>query len=249
MHISSFWTVAGLVILCTCGVGCSSVTSAEYTRGIIQSGRVFRHTELPLPPSDNASARVKVACFTESRKRHAGERHSLWLVYLPLACTATTWERSDWLLWGSDKGGYKPAGLDMAEAIRNELEVSGLFQRVMGPSDDDQAEWTVEGDIRNLTLRTYPHLLGCTVFAAPLIGSAGLPLGLWTAEQQVHIKISRASTRRVVWEQTFSTRASGPIAAYYGRYPEQFGYPYDELLKPLTADLIAQLNRLASNVQ
>jgi len=74
-------------------------------------------------------------------------------------------------LWGSDKGGYKPAGLDMAEAIRNELE------------------------------------------------------------------------------QTFSTRASGPIAAYYGRYPEQFGYPYDELLKPLTADLIAQLNRLASNVQ
>ncbi|OQC33110.1 MAG: hypothetical protein BWX70_00342 [Verrucomicrobia bacterium ADurb.Bin070] len=171
MHISSFWTVAGLVTLCTCGVGCSSVTSAEYTRGIIQSGRVFRHTELPLPPSDNASARVKVACFTESRKRHAGERHSLWLVYLPLACTATTWERSDWLLWGSDKGGYKPAGLDMAEAIRNELE------------------------------------------------------------------------------QTFSTRASGPIAAYYGRYPEQFGYPYDELLKPLTADLIAQLNRLASNVQ
>jgi hypothetical protein len=152
-------------------------------------------------------------------------------------------------LWNSDKGGYKSAGLDMAEAIRNELEVSGLFQGVMGPFDDQKAEWTVEGDIRNLTLRTYPHLLGCTVFAAPVIGSVGLPLGLWTAEQQVHIKIRRAATRKVVWEQTFSTRASGPIAAYYGRYPEQFGYPYADLLSPLTADLIVQLNRLASNAQ
>ena len=248
MKTSIVWSIFCGISLVVLSVGCSSVTSHEYTQGIIQSSRIFQRAE-QASPSPASQTVVKVCCFSESRERYAGESHTLWLVYLPLFCTASSWERSNWLLWGSDKGGYKPAGLDMAEAIGNELDESGLFKQVYGPATEGQAEWLVEGDIRNLTLRTYPHLLGCSVFFAPLIGGIGLPLGQWNIEQQVHLRIVSSKTHQVAWEQTFTTQARGLIAAYYGRYPLQFGYPYDQVMRPVVNELIMQLKKVCSEAR
>lgn len=235
----SFCLALGILACAWC-TGCSTVTSQTYTQGAIQSGRLYR-------PSDNpASAKamfgtIKVCRFSESRAKYSRERHNLWLVYFPIACIGTFWDRPDWMLWASDKGAYKPAGLDMAEALRDELTESGLFERVLGPQDEGPAEWMIEADIQALKLRTRPHLLGCSILCAPVIGGLGLPLGWWSLEQRVKVRLVSGTGDSCVWEKTVLTRAKGPIAAYYGRYPVQFGYPYEAAMRPVVTEVFAGL--------
>ncbi len=235
----SFSLRLGLLV-CALGTGCSTVTSQTYTRGAIQSAKLYRPFYTP-PPAHATFGTIKVCPFSESRAKFSRERHNLWLVYIPIACIGTFWDRPDWMLWGSDKGAYKPAGLDMAEAVRNELSESGLFKKVLGPEDEGQADWIVEADIQGLNLRTRPHLLGGSLFVAPVIGGLGLPLGMWSLDQRVNVRLLSGAGGASLWEKTILTRAKGPIAAYYGGYPIQFGYPYEKAFLPVVTELLACL--------
>ena len=185
---------------------------------------------------------IKVECFTESRARRCYERHNLGLVYIPLFCVATYWDRPDWMLWDRYKEGYKPVGLDMAEAIQQELDESGMFQKVLGPEDEGTADYVLRGDIQEFRLKLNPHLCGGSLFLAPFIGSIGIPLGNWKLSQKINVKLSKANQpANPVWQKDYSTVADGVMAAYYGRNPMQFGYPYEESLLPVLQDLKGQI--------
>lgn len=225
--------------------GCSTVDSGVYTRGAIQArlheSQRFAAVTSPAAARQPRFGTVKVNRFTESRARRAFERHNLWLAYIPLACVGTYWDRSDWMLWQRDQEGYKPVGLDMAEALQAELEESGLFGRVLGPQDEGGAEWVIDGDVPVFALRLRPHLCGGSVALAPCFGILGLPLGTWRFEQRVKLAARAAGASGTVWEQTFDTSAGGSMAAYYGRNPMQFGYPYEALMAPVAAGAVRAL--------
>lgn len=237
---SCLFSLALTAALC----GCSTVNSGVYTRGAIQTrlreSQMFAAERHPATGQPRFGT-VKVNRFTESRARRAFERHNLWLAYIPLACVGTYWDRPDWMLWQSDQEGYKPVGLDMAEALRTELEESGLFERVLGPEDEGDADWVIDGDVPVFALRLRPHLCGGSVILAPCFGALGLPLGSWRFEQRVKLAVRAAGMPEAVWAQTFDTFAGGAMAAYYGRNPMQFGYPYEALMAPVASDVVRAL--------
>jgi len=222
--------------------GCSTVTSETYTRGAIQSSRASVSYD-PLSARDVQYGTIKVKCFTESRERNGKERHNLWMAYLPVLCVTTYWDRPGWMLWGSDQGAYKPVGLDMAEVICDELKASGQFKKVLGPNETGDADFIIEGDVQELNYKTNPHLCGASVFFAPLVGAVGAPLGNWSIEQKVklRIRLTTGAASDVLWSEIFTTGAHGRMAAYYGGNPMQFGYPYEEAFKPVVSGLLRDI--------
>ncbi|MDD4103110.1 MAG: caspase family protein [Kiritimatiellae bacterium] len=237
--------VLALVIAVMCG--CSTVNSGVYTKGAIQQGR---HVAAASDQPDGSGGQgavfgtVKVNRFTESRDRRAVERHNLWLACIPLACVGTYWERPDWMLWSSDQAGYKPAGIDMAEALQSELAGSGLFRNVLGPNDTGSADWEIDGDIEMLSLMLRPHLCGLSVIMAPYVGAVGIPLGTWTFDQRVKVRLRYGGVEGAsedIFGKVFATQAEGMMAAYYGGNPMQFGYPYDSLMRPMVSTILAEL--------
>lgn len=218
---------------------CSSLTSTTYTRGIIQSSRPRKvaATDAPAPQGPT----IRVERFTESRTRNCAESHTLWLAWIPGACAATYWDRPDWLLWDESHSAYKPVGQDMAEALKGELDEAGLCGRVLGPADSGDADWVLHGDVRQLRLLLRPHMLGLTLFAAPIIGELGIPLGSWRLDQEVALRLEPKAGGAPIWQHTIRSEASGLMAAYYGGTPLQFGYPYAEAMGPVRQALLAEL--------
>jgi uncharacterized caspase-like protein len=225
--------------------GCSTVNSGVFTTGAIQTRQRQLATSAGKVLSDEKRpfGTVRVNCFTESRTARAAERHNLWLACIPIACVGTYWDRSDWLIWQSDQAAYKPAGLDMAQALQLELADSGLFRKVLGPKDVGDVDWEIDGDIQSLELMLRPHLCGGSVLLSPFIGSLGLPLGTWCVEQKVKLGIRYGGPveATAIWSKAFETKATGMMAAYYGGNPIQFGYPYEALLSPVVSEVIAGL--------
>lgn len=237
--------ISAVAISAMCG--CSTVNSSVYTKGAIQESR---HVAAASGLTERAGGQgacfgtVKVNRFTESRERRAVERHNLWLACIPIACVGTYWERPDWMIWPSDQAGYKPAGMDMAEALQAELADSGLFRNVLGPKDEGSADWEIDGDIEVLSLMLRPHLCGLSVIVAPYIGALGVPLGTWDFDQRVKVRLRYGGVEghaEDVFGKVFATRATGTMAAYYGGNPLQFGYPYDGLMRPVVSDILAEL--------
>ena len=224
--------------------GCSTVDSSTYTRGAIQSGMPLRLQreafgfEYPVNPRLGT---VKVCGFTETRFDNPPVRHNLGLALLPIVCLATYWDRADWMLWESNEGAYKPVGLDMAEAIACELRSSGTFGRVLGPAEAGAFDFVLEGDVRKFILKLRPHLCGVSISLAPFVGVLGIPLGNWSLEQKVDLRLRLASDGRVVWREVIETGASGSMSAYSGGNPMQFGYPYPACMEPVVKELVAKL--------
>jgi hypothetical protein len=221
--------------------GCSTVNSTTLTQGAIQSSRKATGFVPAEGGSKGTLGTIQVRAFTESRARNCQESHNLWLAYIPVACANTYWERPNWMLWNSIRSVYKPVGLDMAEALCTELEETGLFQRVLKPDEQGEADWLVDGDVQELKYSMYPHLCGGSIFLAPFLGALGLPLGNWEIDQRVCVKVKASVDQSLLLEKTTATQARGVMAAYYGGNPMQFGYPYEQNMRPVVADLLSAL--------
>ncbi len=241
LHYLIFCSLSVCLSLGLCG--CSTVTSSTYTRGAIQSAFFDLHgSENPyVTPISPLLGTVQVYPFSESRVYYAADRHNLALSFFPVACICTYWDRNDWMLWSNAEGAYKPVGIDMAEAIRNELYYTGRFQKVLGPYDEGTPDLIVEGDVQKLSLRLRPHLCGVSTFFAGLVGIFGIPLGTWSLEQTVLVQIKSPSTGEVVWNSIISTEAAGNMAAYSGGNPMQFGYPYEGCMRPVIKEVLTHL--------
>ena len=240
-----FFCVAACLFVC----GCATVNSATFTQGAIQSSR----KATGFVPGEGAGkgtlGTIQVRAFTESRARNSQERHNLWLAYIPIACADTYWVRPNWLMWNPIHSAYKPVGLDMAETLCQELEETGQFQRVLKPDEQGDPDWVIDGDVQELTYTMYPHLCGGSIILAPFLGALGLPLGNWEIEQKVCLKVKSSAEMSLLFEKTTATHARGMMAAYYGGNPMQFGYPYEEAMRPVVTDLFSVLPQKLAAVQ
>lgn len=229
-----------LALLALLTTGCG-ISSEVYREGAIQSAYNPRTT--PLGESTGRDLDLVVKPFSESRRTRR-EKQALWLCALPVGSLGAYWKRPDWLLWEEPHyAAYKSAGEDVAEVLAREFRRSGLFRSVRVQQTDAGADLVVEGDVQNLTLTLRPHFLGTSIFVGHILGQLGAPMGNWSVEQSLDIRLSEASSAKVLWENTFQTNAGGLIAAYYGGDPMRCGYPAEPLIAPVVEKTLQETQR------
>jgi len=230
---------AVILIICSGYLCLGCISSDVYRKGAIQSSYgSIAQTEA----CSDKMPKLLVHHFTESRG-HKKEEQTLALCLLPVASMYSYWYRTDWLLWDDRHyAGYKSAGQDLAEVFATALHNSGLFSKVEVGRTLENTDFRLEGDISELTLRLYPHLLGTSIFIGPALGLLGLPMGNWEIHQTIHLRLFDQHTGILLWEHTFTTNDEGTLAAYYGGDPMRCGYPPDKLLIPVLAETITSFD-------
>jgi len=251
MKTQAYLFIAWMVLLPAVAFvsGCSTVNSTTFTQGAIQSGRKGAAVAQEGEGRKGTLGVVQVLPFTESRVRNHQERHNLWLAYIPIACVGTYWERPDWLLWDTNRSAYKPVGLDMAETLCLELEETGLFNKVLRPDEQGLTDWIIEGDVQKLTYEMRPHLCGGSIILAPFLGALGLPMGTWSVDQKVCLKVKASADASTLFEKTVETHSDGLIGACYGGNPMQYGYPYGQAMGPVVSGLLSELPKKVAAAQ
>jgi len=196
----------------------------------------------------NGKLALHVEHLTESRREYAFEKQSLWMCTLPLISVGAYWKQPDWLLWNKPYyAGYKHAGQDLAEVFAQQARRSGMFGTVTSGAPGDarhpEPNFVLSGDVENLTLTWCPHFLGLSMWLGEPLGRLGVPMGQWKVEQSLRLQLTDPTGERVYWQHSFTTRAAGVIAAYYGSDPMRCGYPPEKLLDPVVAELLEQLEQ------
>ena len=128
--------------------------------------------------------------------------------------------------------------------VESDLVRAGIFAKV---TDNPQvgAPLVLEGFVHDLTLTQYPHYYGFSYVIGQPLGLLGIPMGNWAVSQKITFRLLSRESRSIVWEKTYDTGTKGITAMYYGRNPMSHGYPYEALLEPVVADLLANLESSA----
>lgn len=100
---------------------------------------------------------------------------------------------------------FKPTD-DVAIAIAEELDHSGLFSQVVFSRYAKDEELVLVGDLMTLKDDRWITLYGLTYFFGDLLWIAGAPMGGTVNELKIKLTLVERETEKVLWSQTFSGR-------------------------------------------
>jgi len=131
---------------------------------------------------------------------------------------------------------------DVAKAIAEELDHSGLFSKVVYSPTGEAGELVLKGDLIALKDERWQTLYGLTLFFGDLLWLAGAPKGGTSQELTLKLALVETGTGRTLWSQTFSERDKKTEWVYAMR----FALRHPQLLKTEMRQAVASLEKTLS---
>lgn len=130
---------------------------------------------------------------------------------------------------------------DVAKAIAEELDHSGLFATVVYSDTDQGGDLVLRGDLITLNDDRWHTCYGLTIFFGQLLWIVGVPSGGTTQELTLNLSMVERGTGRTLWSEAFTGSDSRTVWLYslkYGlRHPDLLKTQMRQAIKSLEATL------------
>ena len=188
--------IAATAILAAALTGCSDFKEWSYEA----DPRVDR---VPL-----LAKRVVVPPLDDLRPLRNNEIGVFFAFFVPLAPYGTVNYNRPELGPRWQRKGVKPfhPAKDVARAIAEELNNSGIFSQVVFSRYAKDEELVLEGDLIALKDDRWITLYGLTYFLGDFLWIMGAPMGGTRNELTIKLTLAERKTGKVLWSQTFSER-------------------------------------------
>ena len=135
---------------------------------------------------------------------------------------------------------FKPSE-DLAKAIAEELDHSGIFKEVLFTNGPGEGELFLRGEVKSTGYHGKLMTYGLSI-TAPILWLFGLPSGYVKNVLGLSIQLVDTKTNKVVWEGTYEKREEHADRIYVTKSD----FLYDRLLKEIMKEALPSMkNRLA----
>ncbi len=206
--------------------------------------RLWKYT--PEPRSDEGlrliSKKVGVYTLLDRRGSYNDEGAGVLAIYLPLPYATATYDRIErrpfpgpFLFFPCE---------DMAKAIAEELDSSGIFDEVYFKTDNPtKGELVLRGELISIKYVETNYFYCVGLLAVPL-WFTGIPAGKWESELQMALTLEDPETNQILWKKSFKAGSGGVYGMYWNEQP---GFYYDNYLKIIMKDVAKSLKRFGGS--
>jgi len=187
---------------------------------------------------------VAVPPLADSRKNE--NTNLIGLFYIPIM-------PAGWMNLNTPEGGqmhmvsglwlFKPPE-DIAKAIAEELNNSGIFREAFFTNRASEGELTMKGNLIS-TYYTGTLISYCISFYGVYLWLIGLPAGSYGNDLEISFELVESSTGKVLWNNTYKKEFS----KVFWIYAPGADFRYDLLLKDIMKEVIPSLKSKLANYQ
>ena len=188
--------VAAAALLATALTGCMDLREWSYQADV----RTVRTPVL--------AKRVVVPPLKDLRLHSNRNGSALCSLFIPLMPYGTAHYNKPELLPLWQWKGLTPCDppRDVARAIAEELDNSGLFTQVVFSTNPEEGELVLNGDLITLKDDRWQTSYGLTFFFGNVLYLIGAPMGGTTHELTLKLTLVERDTGKTLWSETFSQR-------------------------------------------
>ena len=186
--------LAATAVLVSCLVGCTDAREWSY------------EADAPTVRAPVLAKRVVVPPLNDLRSSENDNMFFIWIAFPLVPYDSETYHRPERLhIW--EFYGFAPCDPvhDVAKAIADELDHSGLFTEVAYSPAGDGGELILKGDLIALSDKRWKTLYGLGWLGLNFL-LVGAPIGQTTHELTLKLTLVEADTGTVLWSKTFNER-------------------------------------------
>jgi hypothetical protein len=225
------WAVAQIALLATALTGCTGLKEWSYDADARTARVPVLARRVVVPPLKDLRSR---------KNRNSGAFAVLVPLWLYGTAEYNRPERLD--IWGQMDVEPPEPMYDVAKAIAEELDHSGLFAKVVYSESDQGGDLVLNGDLIALKDDRWNTCYGLTIFLGQFLWIMGAPSGGTTQELTLKLSLVERGTGRTLWSETLT----GSDSKTEWLYSLKYGLRHPGLLKTQMRQAINSLEATLS---